>query len=83
VRQYTILLITALMKPWNNGWYYKAGFESNGNRVLCFDPSSTKDAFKKVFEFTKSSKPDFILHTKDELPAEIFQELRSLTKVIQ
>jgi spore maturation protein CgeB len=83
VRQYTILLITALMKPWNNGWYYKAGFESNGHRVLCFDPSSTKDAFKKVFEFTKSSKPDFILHTKDELPAEIFQELRSLTKVIQ
>jgi hypothetical protein len=71
------------MKPWNNGWYYKAGFESNGHRVLCFDPSSTKDAFKKVFEFTKSSKPDFILHTKDELPAEIFQELRSLTRVIQ
>jgi spore maturation protein CgeB len=83
VRQYTILLITALMKPWNNGWYYKAGFESNGHRVLCFDPSSTKDAFKKVFEFVKSSKPDFILHTKDELPAEIFQELRSLTKIIQ
>ena len=71
------------MKPWNNGWYYKAGFESNGHRVLCFDPSSTKDAFKKVFEFTKSSKPDFILHTKDELPAEIFQELRNLTRVIQ
>ncbi|MFZ3137734.1 MAG: glycosyltransferase [Thermodesulfovibrionales bacterium] len=83
MRQYTILLITALMKPWNNGWYYKAGFESNGHRVLCFDPSSTKDAFKKVFEFTKSSKPDFILHTKDELPAEIFQELRNLTRVIQ
>jgi hypothetical protein len=71
------------MKPWNNGWYYKAGFESNGHRVLCFDPSSMKDASKKVFEFTKSSKPDFILHTKDELPAEIFQELRSLTRVIQ
>jgi spore maturation protein CgeB len=71
------------MKPWNNGWYYKAGFESNGHRVLCFDPSSKKDAFKEVFEFTKSSKPDFILHTKDELPAEIFQELRSLTRVIQ
>ena len=71
------------MKPWNNGWYYKAGFESNGHRVLCFDPFSTKDAFKKVFEFTKSSKPDFILHTKDELPAEIFQELRNLTRVIQ
>ena len=83
MRQYTILLITALMKPWNNGWYYKAGFESNGHRVLCFDPSSKKDAFKEVFEFTKSSKPDFILHTKDELPAEIFQELRSLTRVIQ
>ena len=83
MRQYTILLITALMKPWNNGWYYKAGFESNGHRVLCFDPSSKKDAFKEVFEYTKSSKPDFILHTKDELPAEIFQELRSLTRVIQ
>jgi hypothetical protein len=71
------------MKPWNNGWYYKAGFESNGHRVLCFDPSSKKDSFKEVFELTKSSKPDFILHTKDELPAEIFQELRNLTRVIQ
>ena len=81
--QYKVLLITPLSKPWNNGWYYKTGFEKRGHKVIPFDPSLIPDSVSKAFEVTKEFKPDFILHTKDELPAEVFQELRSFTKVIQ
>jgi len=82
VKQYKILLITKFDKPWSHGWYYKSGFEKNGHEVVCFDPSSVKEPLKNVFELTRASKPDFIIHTKDELPAEVFQELRHFAKVI-
>jgi len=83
IMQYRILLITALSKPWNNGWYYKAGFEKNGHKVLPFDPALESSPLDKVFELAKDFKPDFILHTKHELPAETFQELKRFTKIIQ
>jgi spore maturation protein CgeB len=81
--QYKVLLITPLSKPWNNGWYYKTGFEKRGHKVIPFDPSLIPDSVSKAFEVTKEFKPDFILHTKDELPPKILQELSKFTKVIQ
>ncbi len=82
--QYKILLITAYNKPRNiNGLYMKTGFEKKGNKVMLFDPASEYDAADRVFKITKEFKPDLILHTKNELPAEIFQELRKFAKVIQ
>ncbi len=82
--QYKILLITAYNKPRNiNGLYIKAGFEKKGHEVMLFDPVSESDATDRVFEITKEFRPDLILHTKRELPAEIFQELRKFAKVIQ
>jgi spore maturation protein CgeB len=79
---FKILLITEFSKPWSNGWYYKAGFEKNGHTVIPFDPSSVESPAIKIFAITKEIRPDFILHTKVELPAEIFQELRQFTRVI-
>ena len=79
---FSILLITELSKPWSNGWYYKAGFEKNGHTVVLFDPSSVENPSINVFAITKEIRPDFILHTKAELPSEIFQELRKFSKVI-
>lgn len=83
MKNYKILLVTPLSKPWNNGWDYKKGFEKNGHKVFPFDPKMEKDPIPKIFEMTKEIKPDFILHTKDELPPEIFQELMQFSKVIQ
>ena len=83
MRHFKILLITGFSKPWDDGWYYKAGFEINGHTVVPFDPALVANPQKRVFEITKEMDPDFILHTKDELSAEIFQELRRLKKVIQ
>jgi spore maturation protein CgeB len=83
MKLYTILLITELSRPWNNGWYYKSGFEKIGHKTICFDPSSVSDPVQQVFEVIKENKPDFIIHTKDELPAELFQDLRQYAKVIQ
>jgi len=79
---FSILLITELSKPWSNGWYYKAGFEKNGHTVTLFDPSSVENPLINVVAKTKEIRPDFILHTKAELPPEIFQELRKFSKVI-
>jgi len=83
VTKYRIVLITELSKPWNNGWYYKAGLEKNGHSVVTFDPASVINPVDRVFEITKELKPDFILHTKDELSQDIFEELRHFTRVIQ
>jgi spore maturation protein CgeB len=83
MKKLTIILITDFSRPWNNGWYYKAGFEKNGHEVITFDSSSVKDPSKRVVGLVRQSKPDFILHTKDELPPGIFQDLRQLTKVVQ
>lgn len=83
MRQYKILLITEFSKPWNNGWYYKSGFEKNGHKVIPFDPASISNSIEGVFKLVKEHKPDLILHTKNELPVETFQKLRQYTKVIQ
>jgi len=81
--QYKVLLIAALSKPWNNGWYYKTGFEKNGYKVILFDPALTSNPVENIFKLLKEVKPDFILHSKDELPAETFRELKRFSKVIQ
>ena len=77
---YKIILITEFSKPWNNGWYYKAGFEKNGHIIMPFDPES--DSERRIFELVKEDRPDFVLHTKDEFPAEVFHELKKQVKVI-
>jgi hypothetical protein len=83
LRQYRILLITGLGKPWNSGWWKKAGLEKNGHEIIPFDAGNTEDAGRKVFEIIKNSKPDFVLHTKDEFPPDVFFELKKQVKVIQ
>ncbi len=83
MNKYKILLVTALSKPWNNGWYYKAGFEANGHEVITFDPSSINDPKKEIFKLVKEKNPDLIIHTKNELPSEIFQKLREYATVVQ
>jgi spore maturation protein CgeB len=83
VSKYKIILITSFKNPWNDGWYYKAGFENNGHTVFTFDPSVIKEPEQRIFDLVRDVSPDFVLHTKDELPAGIFQELRKKTAVIQ
>ncbi len=77
-----ILLIGELQKPYNNGWFYKAGLEKNGHRVIPFDPESAANPLSKVDELINEHGPDFILHAKDELPAEAFEKLKKKTRVI-
>ncbi len=81
--KYKILLVTSFSKPWNNGWYYKSGFEKNGHEVIPFDAASFTDPNNAAYKMTKDLKPDFILHTKNELPAEVFYDLRKYTKIVQ
>ncbi len=84
MRKYKIFLISELDKPlWNEGWYYKVGFEANGYEVVPFDPVTVHDPVKRAFEILDEFKPDFILHTKDELPPNVFQELRQFVKIVQ
>ena len=84
MRQYKILLISGLDNPlWNEGWEYKAAFENIGHQVVPFDPRDVEDPVHTVFKIVKELKPGFILHTKDELPPEIYQELRQYVKVVQ
>lgn len=82
MKTYRILLITAFSKPWNNGWYYKSGFEKNGHEVIPFDPGAADNSGSRIIERVRENRPDFILHTKDELQAETFQELRQFARVI-
>lgn len=82
MKQHKVLLITEFGKPWNSGWYFKSGFEKNGHEVIPFDASALKDPVTKVFDLAKKTPFDFILHTKDELPAEVFQDLRRSMKVV-
>lgn len=78
-----VLLITDFSKPWNNGWYYKKGFERNNCEVLSINPQDVKGKYDVVFKAIEKFKPDFILHTKDELPVEIFEEARQKVPLIQ
>lgn len=81
---YKILLISGLDKPlWNEGWEYKAAFEKIGQTVTPFDPRDVQDPVETVFRIVREIKPDFILHTKDELPPQVYQDLRSHVKVVQ
>ncbi len=81
--KYRILLITSLSHAWDNGWYYRKGFEQNGHEVILFDPAAHAESVERVRTIVQELRPDFILHTKNELPAEIFEDLRRFTKVIQ
>ncbi|MBI5407934.1 MAG: glycosyltransferase [Nitrospirae bacterium] len=83
MKQYTILFITEFSHEWNSGWWKKSGFELNGHKVIPFDPDAVQDPVDAVFRIIKDSKPDFILHSKDEFPPSIYREMRQFTKVIQ
>ncbi len=80
--RYRILLVTAFARPWNNGWFYKAGFEKNGHTVVPFDSKESEDSSDAVLRTVKEFNPDFIIHTKDELPVETFRKLKRYAKVI-
>lgn len=80
--QYKILLISELGKPYNNGWFYKAGLEKNGHKVIPFDPEAVEVPLSKIDEIIKEHNPDFVLHAKDELPAEAFEKMRQVTRVV-
>jgi spore maturation protein CgeB len=82
VRQYKLILITEFANPWNSGWYYKAGFEQNSHIVIPFDPAGDAYPVRAISKIIEEEKPDFIMHTKDELPAESFRELAKTVKVI-
>ena len=82
MQKYKVLLLTPFSEPWDNGWYYKTGLEKNGQSVIPLDPVSVDNSLSKIKKIIKEQKPDFILHTKDEVPAEAFHELRQHTKVI-
>ncbi len=83
MKQYRIFLITSLDKPWALGWSYKKGFEKNGHIVLPFDPASALNPKEEAIKLIKEFKPDFILYTKFELPAETIEDLKHFGKVIQ
>jgi spore maturation protein CgeB len=80
--QNKVLVVTEFTNPWNNGWFYKKGFEENGYEVIAFDPASVSEPFSRIREIIETLKPDFLLHTKDELPPELFNGLRKDIKVI-
>jgi hypothetical protein len=77
-----VLLVTEIANPWNNGWFYKKGFEHNGYEVIAFDPASVSEPFSRIRELIGEHRPEFLLHTKDELPPGAFDQLRQHIKVI-
>jgi len=77
-----VLLVTEFANPWNNGWFYKKGFEHNGCEVITFDPMAVSDPEQRLREIIEKENPDFLLHTKDELPAESFDALRKHINVV-
>ena len=83
MKQYRVLLIAALGSPWNDGWFYKTGFEKNGHTVITYDPKGRADARAEVLSLVRDFRPDIALHTKDELPAADFQTLRQEVRVVQ
>jgi hypothetical protein len=82
MKQYKVLLITELEKQWNNGWFYKKGLERIGHTVITLDPASVSEPLSRIKEIIGDHRPDFLLHTKDELPSESFDGLRQRIKVI-
>ena len=83
MRTYRLILVADYGRPWNNAWFYKAGFERNGHTVMTFDTSSGKPSEETILKAAADFKPDFVLHTKDEFPVHVFEKLRKATKVVQ
>jgi hypothetical protein len=83
MKRYKIIFIAELRHEWDNGWWKKSGFEMNGHEIIPFDAAGVYDPVNAVFKIVKDTRPDFILHFKDEFPASVFQDLRGFSKVIQ
>jgi hypothetical protein len=83
MKRYKIIFIAELGHEWDNGWWKKSGFEMNGHQVIPLDPAGVHDPVNAVFQIVKDTKPDFILHFKDEFPPSVFEDLRRSAKVIQ
>jgi hypothetical protein len=83
MKAYKLILVANFSKPWNNSWYYKAGFEKNGHAVLAFDTGSREESGDRLIEKARAFKPDFILHTKDEFAVQVFRQLRTISRVVQ
>ncbi len=83
MRQYKVLMVAELGNEWNSGWWKKAGFDKNGHAVITFNPRTEAEPRDRLIDIIKETKPDFLLHFKDELPASVFEELRKYIKVVQ
>ncbi|HYQ48743.1 MAG TPA: glycosyltransferase [Thermodesulfovibrionales bacterium] len=83
MKSYRIIIVANFTRPWNNAWYYKTGFEKNGHTVLAFDTGSCEEPGTLIGKKTREFMPDFILHTKDEFPVEVFRELRKSSRIVQ
>jgi hypothetical protein len=77
-----ILLVTSFSKPWDNGWYYKTGFEKLGHTVAPFDPEGSGRPGEDFFALMRDFRPDLLIQTKNELPLEIFQEAGRLVRLV-
>jgi spore maturation protein CgeB len=82
IKSQKILLVTSFEHKWDNGWYYKAGFERNGHVVAAFDPKGAARPVEDFLGLLKSFHPDVLIHTKDELPAEVFAQAKKDTRLV-
>ncbi|NJD54887.1 MAG: glycosyltransferase family 1 protein [Nitrospirae bacterium] len=83
MRPCRLILVADYSRPWNNAWFYEAGFEKNGHTVVRFDTKGHKQHGTEIVALAKEVHPDFVLHTKDEFPVHVFEELRRISRVIQ
>lgn len=83
MRPCRLILVADYSRPWNNAWFYEAGFEKNGHTVVRFDTKGRKQQGAEIAALAKEVRPDFVLHTKDEFPVHVFEELRRTSRVIQ
>jgi len=83
MRPYRFILVADYGRPWNNAWFYRAGLEKNGNTVIPFDRGKGKQSDESILKVIADTRPDFVMHTKDEFPVYVFEEMRKTTRVIQ
>jgi len=78
-----LVLVADYRRPWNNAWYYEAGFTRNGHTVVRFDTKGEQQPASGILTLVKEVKPDFVLHTKDEFPVYVFDEMRKTARIVQ
>ncbi len=82
MKQYKILFIAAF-RPCEDGQFYKEGLEKAGHSVIPVDPEQVDNPRRRIDDILKNNKIDFILYTKDELPADVIAGFKKYTKIVQ